>query len=186
MASISTASTLAGATGAGIASSLLVQRYTTAPHSPAITQAPATLHSNVANHSCTYQWYLNGNPISGATDSTFNFVQNGTYSVTATDLWGCANADSFVVNNVSVHEFSSENIIVYPMPARDNVTIQFAEVISHAIVSMYDMMGKEICKIPVRNIASAQIDVSDFARGIYMVSITFDSGKDYRLKLVIE
>jgi large repetitive protein len=45
-----------------------------------------TLQSSPA---VTYQWYLNGNPISGATSQTYNYSSVGNYSVEISDANGC-------------------------------------------------------------------------------------------------
>ena len=41
-----------------------------------------------------YQWYLNGNPVSGANGFTLSVKSNGNYSVTGTSLSGCVSAAS--------------------------------------------------------------------------------------------
>ncbi|MFO0414181.1 MAG: PKD domain-containing protein, partial [Bacteroidota bacterium] len=44
-----------------------------------------------ANGGVNYQWYLNNQPISGATNSSYQATQPGSYSVEATNTQGCKN-----------------------------------------------------------------------------------------------
>lgn len=54
------------------------------------------LRSTLATSSLTYQWYLNGEEIPGATDPSFEPAQPGAYSVKVTDAGGCAGFSDFV------------------------------------------------------------------------------------------
>lgn len=44
----------------------------------------------------TYQWYLDGSPISGATDPTYTATALGTYKLKITDATGCSYLSSFI------------------------------------------------------------------------------------------
>src|SRR5207245_1830277 len=43
----------------------------------------------ISSHAVSYQWFLNGNAIGGATDSFYVSKQWGTYAVMITDSNGC-------------------------------------------------------------------------------------------------
>lgn len=58
-----------------------------------------TLTANNGNY--TYQWLINGNPISGATGATYNATATGDYSVLVTDRTACASASQPV--HVTIH-----------------------------------------------------------------------------------
>ncbi len=70
---------------------------------PTITEIVAgTLQSSVA---VSYQWYLNGNPIGGATNQTYVYSSVGNYTVEITDANGCielSNAYSIGVPTITV------------------------------------------------------------------------------------
>jgi hypothetical protein len=55
----------------------------------------AVLNANVT--AATYQWYLNGNAIGGATGQTHAAGQSGTYTVIATSVSGCTGTDTVSV-----------------------------------------------------------------------------------------
>lgn len=60
-----------------------------------------TLDAGLDN-SFTYQWFLNGNPISGATNPTYTVTQSGTYTVEIRK-GTCFITDSIVFNDLSVN-----------------------------------------------------------------------------------
>jgi hypothetical protein len=53
-----------------------------------------TLNAQASTTGVSYQWYKDGNAISGATNSTYNATSAGDYSVIVTDAGGCASAAS--------------------------------------------------------------------------------------------
>src|SRR5206468_3427434 len=57
------------------------------------------------------QWPLNGNPIGGATNNTYNATASGNYTVTVTDLNGCSSAPS-----------AATTVTVNPIPATPTIT----------------------------------------------------------------
>ncbi|MFM7218501.1 MAG: T9SS type A sorting domain-containing protein, partial [Bacteroidota bacterium] len=68
------------------------------------TASYITLTANATLSGLSYQWYLDGQAIAGATDSVYQASQGGSYSVTVSDAGGCsASATSAVtVNAVDV------------------------------------------------------------------------------------
>ncbi len=56
---------------------------------------PATLSASTGP-GYTYQWYLDGNPIAGATNSTYDASVTGMYSVRVTDALGCTSLSTEV------------------------------------------------------------------------------------------
>jgi hypothetical protein len=69
----------------------------------------------------SYQWYVNGAPITGANSATHLVLQTGTYSLIAINSNGCmAFSDTLtatiLINNVSVTETKSDEPILYPNP----------------------------------------------------------------------
>jgi len=92
---------------------------------------------------------------------------------------------------VAVPEASAgiENISVYPNPATDVVGIQIETLEPEKVqLTLYDVFGRAVSKIS--NLEAAQqisqnIDVSHFAKGIYMLRITTSKGQIMR-KVVIQ
>jgi hypothetical protein len=62
----------------------------------------------------TYQWYLNGVLIPGATSNVYGFTQNGSYTVELTGAYGCTYmSDPFVLTNVGVGEMMQAASTIY-------------------------------------------------------------------------
>ncbi|HOZ81952.1 MAG TPA: T9SS type A sorting domain-containing protein, partial [Bacteroidia bacterium] len=100
-----------------------ISSLTTTP-APTISQNFTSLSANYNLTGTTYQWYLNGNIINGATDSTYTFTQNGVYSVTVTIASGCDYSYSYTVTNTGIANAANlNNIKVSPNPFNDYINI---------------------------------------------------------------
>ena len=90
-----------GCSGTSSATAVTVNNNPTVNITPSgvasLCNGTATL---TASTSSIYQWKLNGNNISGATQQVYNATSTGSYSVSVIDLFGCtANSSSVTVNN---------------------------------------------------------------------------------------
>ena len=71
------------------------------------------------------QWYLNGNPIPGATSSSFTAQIGGTYVLCGTDANGCTNcSDSLAFSGVGLAENPHFPFSIYPNPNNGTFNIQ--------------------------------------------------------------
>ena len=94
------------------------------PAQPTITQNMYVLSSTSAT---TYQWNLNGGPISGATNQNYTVSQSGIYSVTITNISGCEITSGpflFNINTVGISDMANDNLItIIPNPMVDDATV---------------------------------------------------------------
>lgn len=67
------------------------------------------------------------------------------------------------------------NVVVYPNPVTDYVTIQITEELLGAHAKMYSILGQELNSF-ILNKQQNTIDVSDYQKGIYLVRIETESG----------
>ncbi|HHW60217.1 MAG TPA: hypothetical protein GX402_08300, partial [Bacteroidales bacterium] len=81
------------------------------------------------------QWYLNDNPISGATDQTYIVNENGNYFTIVT-IDGCSSLPSnqITINNVGINDYTDEEILVYPNPAQNIIYIQSSKPINEVMI----------------------------------------------------
>lgn len=124
-----------------------------------------------------YQWFLNGNPIPGATGSTYIASQSGNYSVQYTGDNGCP-ANSYVLEftYVSVDDIGPfSNISLYPNPGNGDFVIEGTLGHTHSVsIGLFDITGRAV-KLE-RNLGQTlsfreNITIRDLAKGVYMVRV---------------
>lgn len=145
----------------------------TVPATPVITVNGAQLSTTAT--AISYQWYLNGNPIPGATGPVYNTLQNGTYSLVVSN-GPCSAQSSGVIVNVGIEETAGGNSYsIFPNPFTDHISFnrngsELAE------VSLYDMSGRLLfCQQVTGN--SGTLFMGDLAAGIYRIEFISASGK---------
>jgi len=96
------------------------------------------------------------------------------------------NNDTTSVNEVQA---GIESMSVYPNPAIDKVKIQIETSQPESVqISLYDIIGRKVSEISTAEAAQQihhDIDVSNFAKGVYMLRITTSKGQITR-KVVIQ
>ncbi len=121
----------------------------------------------------SYQWYMNNLMITGATDSTYDVIENGIYSVRVVDQHGCSHISRpYAVNNVSVDEYSTAGtqVKIYPNPAQDILYVHAAKPVQTVIRSIDG-------RVVVRHENVNQINISELSEGIYILQITDEKGQ---------
>jgi len=138
---------------------------------PIITQNGSNLQSSTAS---TYQWYLNGNIITGATSQIFSPLQNGNYTVTVTDVNGCtATSALFNVTWLGIIENDNDNFIsIFPNPAAENITI---ETPLKATIEILNIQGQIINTIIDAEKATT-IDLTGVTSGVYIIKALNEKG----------
>ncbi|MBL1280035.1 MAG: T9SS type A sorting domain-containing protein [Fluviicola sp.] len=114
----------------------------------------------------TYQWYLNGAVISGASSQNYTPTVNGDYTVEVTDANGCSMISSiFNMNNVGLGELNSYGINVYPNPTENDLFISSKDVLS---VTITNSLGATVKTFSIKA-GENQLDVSELTNGFYIL-----------------
>ena len=175
------------ATNAVTSDTLVLNNYLTVyPYPPpqGIMQSGDTLFANQG--SVTYQWYHDGNLISGATDYFYIASGGGNYNVVCSDANGCeVEAAIFdVVAGITVQEEGA--VKVFPNPAGDVLQITGAEISNrNAEIKICNVLGQAMV-IPIIQNKSLQpltVDVSGLPAGIYSLEV-YSGEKKFRTKFV--
>ena len=151
---------------------------------PAITQNGATLTSSSG---ITYQWYLNGQPIVGATSQTYIAKQNGNYSVIV-DNGACPSAD-VNVTSAGIDESNNDYFFnVYPNPNNGSFFVSFTVPEKNTYtLKVIDVLGALLYKEQLTNFNgeySKQMNLGGLAKGIYLISLS-KPGNEIVKKIIV-
>ncbi len=132
---------------------------------PAIIDNLGVLSSSVAGIS--YQWYLNGNTISGANQISYTPTQQGNYTVEVFFIDGCSKISvPYVYTTTGVDEVRLKTYKVFPNPAQTYINV---EGLPRNQISLYSLQGKQL---ELRFIDEVKIDVSYLAPGVYFLKVS--------------
>lgn len=138
----------------------------------------------------SYQWYLNGSPIAGATSDTYIATANGNYSVEVTNAAGCIGlspGEDIIVISIDGTLFS--NLEIYPNPNQGQFTIRLSmERSSELELNVLNMMGQQIYRHDagmINNVWSHNLDLGQIASGVYLVELKADGQRSLR-RVVVE
>ncbi|MFM7217846.1 MAG: aryl-sulfate sulfotransferase [Bacteroidota bacterium] len=153
------------------------------PPIPTISESNGVL---TASSAASYQWYLNGQSLSGETAQSLSAIQNGVYVVRTTDVNGCVYRYSPGFNyqlSTGVPEADAAGpYVISPNPSDGSVRITDRSVFeSRFTVHVMDALGQVLLKS--RNIY--ELDLSEYGSGLYLVSITPDRGKTILQKVIV-
>jgi predicted dienelactone hydrolase len=139
------------------------QSCTTNP-TPSISNNSGTLSSSITGSS--YQWFLNGNAISGATSNTYNALQNGDYTVEVSFNTGCPTLSNIYSYSDGTSGLSSLNYA--PINIRPNPTSGKISINEITEVQLYSIAGQFIKNFGMTN----EIDITLLPKGIYFLKIS--------------
>ncbi len=167
--------------GCSASSSAVTVTINPLPTVPTISRAGQVITATTA---VSYQWYLNGSMITGATAKTYNTNnQNGKYKVQITDANGCKN-QSADLDFVGINQtFSNLSISMKPNPTAGLFTINIQGIEGVAQVIIYDIAGREILS-PSKS-SQVEYNIADQPAGIYIVKVICGQ-KVASLKLIKE
>lgn len=128
---------------------------------PLIAQVGINLGATAAT---SYQWYLNGVAISGATLQEHFPSQVGNYTVITTDSNGCmAESNPYNITVVSLNKINGSIIQLHPNPAQEELYINTNTKFTTYVI--YNVIGK----IVMCNNFSTSINIKNLPAGVYFI-----------------
>jgi len=171
--------------GSGTPSSKIIV-VNTKPATPVITQNQNILSSNAPSGN---QWYRDGVLIAGATEPTYEVVENGTYTVIVT-INGCSSdtSNGILMVNVSSVEHQEVVVNVYPNPTSGEFWLS----VKVPGTSLYEMEMQDILgtvvykkdKLEVYGTLKLHFNFSELPSGVYTLVLRSSSNLITR-KIVI-
>lgn len=134
---------------------------------PTVTASGATLSTGTFS---SYQWFLDGAQINGATGQNYTATQDGAYTVLVTNASGCSDTSAvYALTGVGIAEADALHASVYPVPTEGLLHIQAAGLLH---IELTDMVGRTIL---VKDFAQAtdrtELDLSAYSNGIYILML---------------
>lgn len=128
----------------------------------------------------SYQWFRNGQAISGATNQTLEVNQMGSYRVSLTNDLGCSAQLQAVEMTISGipggKQIEAESLVIYPNPSKAEVVFEPKGELEFAENSwkVYDLNGKDVGQsvfVIHQSPKQIRLDVSTLASGSYSVMV---------------
>jgi hypothetical protein len=112
-------------------------------------------------------------------------LANGHYCVEVTDVNGCiSNSDCIDILPSSIYDHNLSEFNVYPNPTSDVVNFEFtAKISTDYSIQIITVDGVKVYDEKLLNYNGyfkGKVDLSNFAKGIYVVQIIFDNNVVYR------
>lgn len=149
---------------------------------PGILASANVLESSIDGDS--YQWYLNGEVLSGETSKVVVANQSGDYSVEVTKGSCSTLSDAFTFNEevLNANKALLAALNLYPNPVEDKMFIELNDIYS-VNVTIFTLSGKFIDSFEISSNKS-EIDMSKFSKGTYLIQ--FESEKGSVTKRIIK
>ncbi len=139
---------------------------------PTVSQNGSVLSTQSFN---SYKWLRNGSIID-TNVQTITPTQSGLYSVVVTDANGCQDTSSVLQFTITgVKNFSqSVQLNIYPNPFTEDFVIE-SNISESLTYTLHDVSGKALAKQTF--IKKTMVDMSAYATGSYIISITNQLGE---------
>ncbi len=128
-----------------------------------------------------YQWYRDGEVLTGAEGQTYDADTNGAYTVTITDSNGCQATSDPVMIQLVVAGFSTGDIRIFPNPAAEKIYIDSPE----PVAVLLSAMDGRVMRSRSVTAGLQYLDVHHFPAGVYLIRITDPQGVVLRTERMI-
>jgi hypothetical protein len=134
-----------------------------------------SLNNNVltSTAAASYQWYINGNLIQGATRQTDTVNVTGSYTVVATDAFGCSQSSNAVP--YASGKGGAISLLVHPNPSHGVFGVNFVvNTADNVDISLFNALGQKVYDQPYPGFSgffSGDINPGNLSSGVYMLKV---------------
>lgn len=151
-------------------------KYVTVHSNPPVPTISVNGNVLTSSSATGNQWYLNNNPIPGATQQNYTAQQSGNYRVVVTNTNNCSSqSNTLAFSTVDIDDLESVGIItIYPNPTSGELNIQFSDNQSNVKLELYDISGKLVKQYSLNSIAPNSVEtfnLDNVANGVYTLRI---------------
>ena len=101
-------------------------------------------------------------------------------------LYQHVNCDSATISGIDNKYWSTPDMVIYPNPATNNVTVLLNQTAEELFLEVSDLTGKRIAAYSIgKNTNSLVLPVQHFGKGIYLLSLKNREGSVLRVKKVV-
>ncbi|MCP4437674.1 MAG: T9SS type A sorting domain-containing protein [Aureispira sp.] len=154
--------------------------FTELEMNPTVTQQGDTLLSSSPTSN---QWYLDGQAITGATDSMLVVSQDGNYTVLLSE-GNCTSDTSNIVNYTQISVVYTETVSgidVYPNPTTGLLNVNCKE--TNAIIQILNINGQRLEQFQTTEKQST-LNLSAYPKGVYFIQVLTTKEK-YSSKIIL-
>ena len=156
-----------------------------------ITENSGVLYANASGGVPPYSfsWFNIGNQLGNGETHTVTYI--GDYYCVAYDNQHCQSDTAFYSNIIlGINQSSVNGLLVYPNPANGNLNIEFSTESNTEIeVGIIDVLGQYILldsKNSSKGLYKEKIDLSLYARGVYLLNIRLNNNESVNKKLILK
>lgn len=128
-----------------------------------------------ATEGVSYQWYLNGEAIDGATEQMYTATESGNYTVEVTNEQGCTEVSDMTMLTVAITTWDGlSDIQIFPNPATDLLHITFTLQQYHQTdLRITDLTGRVVWQKTIEQSGDVnmQLSVQNWSAGMYIITI---------------
>jgi hypothetical protein len=149
---------------------------------PTITYSGDSLIATAAG---SYQWYLNGEPVAGATQAFVESPAPGTWTVLLGNGVCSALSEPFFLGTTGLESTAASTFRVFPNPTESTITVLLEVPASGQVLRLFDHGGRQVRQLIVDG-QRLTIDLSHMAQGSYLLVLEHGDGSSSSMPVVKE
>jgi len=141
------------------------------------------------NKAIGFVWYLNGAPITGATDSIYIMQESGEYCVEVTFTGGCKSKSicqqQIITDQKEFWTSDNKGLILFPNPVHNELMINWQDENVLEKIEINNLIGQKIMILSIpSNTAKHNLVLGQLSKGVYLLIGTTRNGRQIQRTLI--